>query len=354
LDFSKIEANTLTLDPIVFNLTDTLGDALKALSIPVGQKGLKLACHILPDVPELLVGDAGRLRQLVLNLIGNALKFTESGEIVLKVELESRTPREIGLHFQVTDTGIGIPAVKQQQIFEPFTQADYSSTRKHGGAGLGLAISRRLAEMMGGQIWVESELGHGSTFHFSAKFRSAPSAVADPARTPAELVNISVLVVDSNTTVQRIMLEALSAWGMSVTLVDGGATALAEIDRTLAAGVIYSLLILDLDLPMPMMDGFELAERMRQNPGSAGMKVIALTYAGQRGDALRCKQLGIAGYLLKPIIHSDLLECISKVLSQNENSTSLVTRHSLREARRFPYGLEIQKGVPGYPSEQRR
>jgi signal transduction histidine kinase/DNA-binding response OmpR family regulator len=334
LDFSKIEARKLALDPIIFNLADTVGNAVKMLAIPAHRKGLKLACRIHPDVPELLVGDPGRLRQVIINLIGNALKFTEMGAIVLKVELESRTGEEIRLHFGVTDTGIGIPAEKQRNIFEAFTQADSSTTRQYGGSGLGLTISARLIEMMGGKLGVDSKVGCGSTFHFSAIFDAAPSATEEVVLGPIELGGVSTLLVDDNAISQRITCESLTNWGLRVTLAHDEPAALLAIEHAIAAGETYRLLILDMH--MPAVDGFALVERIRQYPESTNTKVIMLNSAGQRGDAMRCKELGIAAYLSKPVEQSDLLQCISRVLPDmafDSPVVSLITRHSLREAR---------------------
>lgn len=307
LDFSKIEADKLSLDPIAFNLEDTLGEALKGLSIQAYEKNLELACQIVPDVPLELFGDAGRLRQIVVNLIGNALKFTKTGEVVLKVELETRIDSEITLHFRVMDTGIGIPYEMHSKIFDAFTQAEEGTTREFGGTGLGLAISSRLVEMFGGHLWVESEPGQGSTFHFTARF--APG-IHRPAPVPKliDIRDMPVLVVDDNATNRRILLETLSDWSMRVTLADSGIAAWVEIERAIAGGTPYPLVVLDLQ--MPLMDGFELTERIRRSTGAHDTKVIMLSSAGQRGDPARCKSLGIDAYLSKPVKQSDLFRSI--------------------------------------------
>ncbi len=333
LDFSKIEADKLALDPIVFNLEDALGEALRGLAIEAYHKGLELVCQIVPDVPAELIGDPGRLRQVVVNLIGNALKFTKTGEVVLKVEVEARNETEVILHFRIIDTGIGIPPEKQLKIFEAFTQADGGTTRQFGGTGLGLTISSRLVEMFGGRLWVESETGLGSTFHFTAKFGQVTHPIPRPK--PVDIQNVPVLVVDDNGTNRRILLETLSGWSMKVMLAEDGIAALAQIEGAINAGDPFPLVIVDFQ--MPLMDGFELVEHIQRYPESSSTKYIMLSSAGQRGDAARCKTLGIGGYLSKPVKPSDLLRCILSVLGSpvpNGTSAPLVTRHSLREASR--------------------
>jgi two-component system sensor histidine kinase/response regulator len=340
LDFSKIEAGKLSLDPIPFELLETLDDVVHLMSVRAAEKKIELACRVFPEVPTNLVGDPGRLRQIVINLIGNALKFTSEGSVVLTVELDSQSDQDICLHLKVTDTGIGIPLEKQRKIFEAFTQADTSTTRQYGGTGLGLAISMCLVKMMRGNIWVESEEGQGSTFHFTANFAPAPRTEPKPAIRPAALRNLAVLAVDDNIVNQRILVDALTKWGMRPTVAESGNAALAATERAIAAGTPYPLAILD--VAMPFMDGFELAARIRENPQSQGMKLIMLTSTGQRGDGVRCKELGIAGYLNKPLRHAELLKAILAVLSEpvdpagvNPQATpaQLVTRHSLRETR---------------------
>ena len=359
LDFSKIEAGKLTLDPINFNLRDALGDAIKALALRAHQKGLEMICHVWPDVPDTLVGDPGRLRQVVVNLIGNAIKFTTRGEIVVEVrssefavrsceapaaksELRTANCERCVLHFSVRDTGIGIPLEKQRLIFEAFTQADGSTTRKYGGTGLGLTISSQLVEMMGGRIWVESEVGQGSMFHFSARFGLQDTSAAKPVATaqPVYLRDLPVLVVDDNATNRRILAETLSHWGMRPTTVDGGQSALAAMQRASHSGTPFSLVLLDAQ--MPEMDGFALAERIKawsrdRSPQSAGATILMLSSAGQPGDAARCRELGVVAYLTKPIKSLDLLNAVLKVLgtpATHDGQSSLVTRHSLRAGRR--------------------
>ena len=312
LDFSKIEAGKLELDSVGFHLRDSLCDTLRTLALRASRKELELACHIAPDVPETLVGDPMRLRQIVVNLVGNAIKFTEEGEVVVDAEVESQTEDEVSLHFAVTDTGIGIPADRQRAIFRPFVQADSSTTRKYGGTGLGLTISSRLAELMRGRMWMESEVGKGSTFHFSARFNLAKGEVACPTRVPlAKAQGLRALVVDDNATNRHILEEMLSNWGMKPTVVDGGPPALEALQRAARSGEPFGLLLLDKH--MPEMDGFTLAERIKQSSEFAVASIIMLTSGDQPGDADRCRELGIASYLMKPVKQSELLNAILTV-----------------------------------------
>ncbi|MEP6960917.1 MAG: response regulator [Acidobacteriota bacterium] len=336
LDFSKIEAGKLGLDPIPFDLRDLLDDIVHLQALKAASQHVELVCHIVPDVPTDLNGDAGRVRQIIVNLISNALKFTAKGFVTVKVELKSKSGGEIQLLFQVTDTGIGIPPEKQKTIFEAFTQADGSTTRHYGGTGLGLTISASLVKMMGGRIWVESEVGHGSAFCFTANFAPAPPVAPKRLLDLDRFQNMAVLVVDDNLTNQIVLSETLAKWGMKSTVTDGGEAALAAIARALAEGAPYPLAILDVQ--MPAMDGFQLAEIIRRDPRSSGTKLVMLTSIGERGDAARCKQLGIEGYLNKPIRVPDLLEAIRSVLGAGAPdpaaSPVVVTRHSIREGRR--------------------
>jgi CheY-like chemotaxis protein len=357
LDFSKIEAGKLELDATDFSLRETVGDTLHLLAFRAAQKGLELAGHVAPDVPDELVGDPGRLRQIIINLVGNALKFTEKGEVVVEVtadkEAHAKTQRhkegtglssfgdlaslrEVLLHFQVRDTGIGIPKEKHALIFQSFSQADTSTTRKYGGTGLGLTISARLIEMMGGRVWVESESGHGSTFHFTAKFARPRGAAVAAEPPPVKLHGLTVLVVDDNATNRRILEEVLRHWHMAVTAVDGARAALAALERAGDGGEPFSLVLIDGH--MPGMDGFALAERIQQAPQTAGTTLVMLTSGGQPGDVARCRELGIASYLMKPIKQSDLLRAIGSALrltAQVEPRTGLapagrVNRRPLR------------------------
>jgi two-component system sensor histidine kinase/response regulator len=318
LDFSKIEAGKLDLDRVAFALRDSLGDTTKTLALRAHKKSLELACWVPPEVPDHLVGDPGRLRQIVVNLLGNALKFTEKGEVVVRVEVASRTEEAVLLHFGVRDTGIGIAPDKQQMIFAPFVQADGSTTRKYGGTGLGLAISARLVELMGGQMWLESTLGQGSTFHFTARFELAPLG-AVPARSswPGKLEDLPVLAVDDNATNRRILEEILRNWRMKATVVDSGPAALAEMDRAAGAGEPYPLVLLD--GMMPEMDGSTVARLIQQQPQFADCIIILLSSA--ESSAARDPALRIAACLMKPIKQSELLDAITTCLGVAPQAT---------------------------------
>jgi two-component system sensor histidine kinase/response regulator len=335
LDFSKIEVGKLSLDPIEFNLRDHLGQAMKTLAIRAHQKNLELAYFVPPELPDFFVGDPARLRQVILNLVGNAIKFTDQGEVVLRVDVDSQDAGGMTLHYTVTDTGIGIPAEKQKMIFEPFSQADTSTTRKYGGTGLGLSISIRLIEMMGGRIWLESEPGRGTTFHFTARLENAAVRASRPSSPdPAILDDVRVLVVDDNATNRRILETTLSYWRMKSSSAAGAAEAIRLLTDAQAAGKPFGLMVVDCN--MPDIDGFMLVERLQTMPEANGLVTVMLTSGGQRGDAVRCKELGIAAYLIKPVLQSDLLEVLLNVLGSQHSAakpSNLVTRHTLRENR---------------------
>jgi two-component system, sensor histidine kinase and response regulator len=333
LDYSKIEAGKLDIDSIDFNLRDSMGDTMKTLSLRAHEKGLELAWEVQPDVPDHLIGDPGRLRQIIINLTGNAIKFTHAGEVVAYVAAESITDEHVQLYFTITDTGIGIPSDKQAAIFEAFTQADGSTTRKYGGTGLGLSISSRLVERMGGKIWVESEPGKGSQFHFTLLMglqklhasRTAPSV-------PPRLEGLRVLVVDDNATNRLILTRILTNWRMEPFAADGGASAILALEAAALAGSRYPLVLLDAQ--MPEMDGFTLAERIRQAPYGAGVTVLMLSSSGLRGDGERCRQVGIAAYLTKPYKQSELLDAILTALGtliQSEHEPKHIPPPSPRE-----------------------
>jgi signal transduction histidine kinase/CheY-like chemotaxis protein/ligand-binding sensor domain-containing protein len=335
LDFSKIEAGKLNLDPIPFKLRDSLMDALKPLALRADQKGLELTCDIHPEVPEVVVADPTRLRQIIINLVGNAIKFTPRGEVGLEVAVESRTRDQAQLHFAVRDTGIGIAPEKQQMIFEAFSQADGSMARTFGGTGLGLTISARLVSMMGGRIWVESKLGEGSCFHFTAQVGTARGAVSIEPPERVRLAGLPVLVVDDNLTNRRILGEMLRRWGMQPELTASGAEAMTRLQEANRSGTGFALLLVDAQ--MPDTDGFTLVERIRQQADLGKLTIMMLTSGGQPGDAARCRELGIAAYLVKPIVEPQLLEAVLNVLgrrAQQAQPAPLVTRHSLREGHR--------------------
>jgi two-component system sensor histidine kinase/response regulator len=336
LDFSKIEAGKMDLERFEFRLRGSLGDIMKTLAFRAHQKGLELACRVHPETPELLLGDAGRLRQVLVNLISNAIKFTESGEVIVSVEKDAESETDVALHFTVTDTGIGIPPEKQVVIFEAFTQADTSTTRQYGGTGLGLTITARLVEMMKGRIWVESKPGQGTAFHFIVHMDLPQGQEARWVQVrPGALHGLPVLVVDDNRTNGLILEEMLRNWGMQPSVVQGGLAALEIMTKAQASGKPFPLALLDLQ--MPGMDGFALASRIKQNPALADVVLILLSSSGQRGDTSRCRELGISCYLTKPVQQSELLDAILATLGAPKSDDSgpvLVTRHVLRESRR--------------------
>ena len=343
LDFSKIEAGKIDLEAADFNVRDSLESTLKTLALRADQKGLELLCELAPEVPDVVRGDASRLRQIVVNLVGNAIKFTQEGEVGVSVGVASKDAKHIVLHFTVSDTGIGIPEDKRGAIFDPFSQADSSTTRKCGGTGLGLTISARLAQMMGGRIWVESEVGRGSRFHFTIQLQVAEAKeikLGTPAP-PEILRGIRVLVVDDNSTNRRILEGMLSGWEMHTTLVSGGRAALAKLSEAYAAGQPFGLILTDMH--MPDMDGFALVEEIRKRPELSTATIMMLTSAGHRGDAARCQELGVSAYLLKPIRQSELREAIARVLGARaqDGAIPLVTRFSLHDAREPGTSLRV-------------
>ena len=352
LDFSKIEAGKLQLDSMDFCLRDSIGDTLKTLAARAHEKGVELTCDIDAEVPDALVGDPGRLRQVVVNLVGNAIKFTERGEVVVRVEKESMgqrvngsmsqwvnesatplthepidslthepiNPSEVYLHFAVSDTGIGIPEGKRERIFEAFSQVDGSMTRKYGGTGLGLSISRQLVEMMGGRMWVESVVGEGSTFHFTVRLGVSPYANSqtvlimehgDDVR--VDLHCLPVLIVDDNAINRRILADTLINWGMIPTTIESGREGIVALQRAQQVGEPFRLVLVD--YAMPEMDGLEFAGLVQRQSEQSGVKIIMLTSTGQRGDAARYRRWGIAACLTKPVRQSDLLDAIVAVMS---------------------------------------
>ena len=332
LDFSKIEAGKVDLEEVDFDLCACIEDALKTVALRADEKGIELLCEISPEVPALVKGDPCRLRQIVLNLIGNAVKFTHEGEVALNVQTEFLEDRTSTLHFTVSDTGVGIPSEKLESIFESFSQVDSSTTREYGGTGLGLTISRRLVQMMGGRVWAESVLGKGSTFHFTARLgeSKASSVIKTVVPASSELNGVRVLVVDDNRTNRRILEGILSRWGMHVSVASDGEEALAV--HSAAASADPFRLILT-DMHMPKLDGFGFVERLKQSFDASTSTIMMLTSGGQRGDAQRCDQLGIAAYLLKPVRQSELRDAIGRVLSASamKQKQALITRYSLRE-----------------------
>ena len=309
LDFSKIEAGKMDLDHIDFNLCDHLDDTVTTLAHKAHSKGLELACHVLSDVPEALVGDTGRLRQVIVNLIGNAIKFTSSGEVVMRVETESRNDDEVVLHFCIKDSGIGIPAEKRDLLFKAFSQVDSSTTRKYGGTGLGLAISSQIIKMMGGRVWVESEVGKGSTFHFTAHFGLSRNHI--PRQAPVEfakLKGLPILIVDDHATNRRLLQELLAKWGLKPTAVESGPKALDVMQRAFDSGEPFSIILTD--NMMPEMDGFRLVEQIRRRPEWVGSTLMMLSSADRRESTARCRELGVNAFMTKPIKRTELLNAL--------------------------------------------
>jgi len=350
LDFSKIEASRLDLDHVPFSLGDIIGSALDTLSVPARQKGLELVRAIAPGVPDALVGDPGRLRQVLVNLVGNAIKFTARGEVVVTVgqaaslskpeDKLAACPTEVGLHFSVRDTGIGIPADKQQVIFDPFVQADDSLARKYGGTGLGLAISSRLVQMMGGRLTVESEVGKGSTFHFPAWFEIQPAPGEQPENEPGEPLAsaaeyhpsrcLHILLVEDNSINQMLAVGILEKLGHTVAVVENGREALAALEEQMIDLVL-------MDVQMPEMDGLRATAAIRQREQTSGIRVpiLAMTAYAMKGDRERCLASGMDGYVTKPIHWAALVQAIEAVVSPRpaDGVTSVAVRAGPRLAR---------------------
>ena len=346
LDFSKIEAGKMALEAIDFNLRVTLENAVDILALKAQEKGLELVCHILPDVPTALIGDPGKLRQIIVNIAGNSLKFTEEGEIAIRVEMESESDDSVKLHFMVSDTGIGIPQDKLDSIFKSFEQVDRSVTRKYGGTGLGLSITRQIVEMMGGAIQVESPNNHqssiinhqskggpGSIFHFTVCFKLSRSKdIRVPRPKPQDLSGMQVLIVDDNTT-NRIMLQKMTtSWGLVPTITASGKEALDRYNKAFASGTPYRLILMDIQ--MPELDGYDVAKIIKDAPSGKDVRIILLSSIGQRGDADRCREIGISGYLPKPIKQSDLFDAIMLTMGlRPEEMPTVITRHKVYEER---------------------
>jgi two-component system sensor histidine kinase/response regulator len=325
LDFSKIEAGKVDLEEIDFDLTDCIAGAMKTMALRGDEKGLELLCDVAAEVPEIVRGDPGRLRQVLLNLLGNAIKFTAKGEAGLNVAVDVLEGKTVTLHFTVYDSGVGIAPDKLDIIFDSFTQADASTTRQFGGTGLGLTISRRLVEMMGGRMWVESEPGIGSRFHFTVRVGTdtMPAAVLQDSPPPAILQGVKVLIVDDNGTNHRILHSMVERWGMNPTSVCDGAQALDALLAAQNANHPYSLILTDMH--MPKMDGFEFVTHMKERMKLSTATIMMLTSGGQRGDAARYAELGIAAYLLKPVRQAELREAIIRVLQAKQDPAPVST-----------------------------
>ena len=316
LDFSKIEAGKMELENAVFDLREVVGDATRVLALRAAQKGLELIFHIAADVPETLIGDAGRVRQVLVNLTGNAIKFTERGEVYIDLWLDATTEHGALLHCAVRDTGIGIPRDKQRHIFEKFNQADRSTTRRFGGTGLGLSISAKLAGLMGGRIWVESEMGQGSTFHFTADFGRPRDAAGPRWASLSALQGLPVLVVDDHALCRQVCSDLLTQHGLQPTAVADGATALAEMDRAAAAGTPFRMAIID--AAMPGMDGWQVLDRIQGSPAYAGCATVVLVPASQAGIPAQYRQLPGTQFLTKPAKYSELLNAVAVLCNNPE------------------------------------
>ncbi|HVU37703.1 MAG TPA: response regulator [Opitutales bacterium] len=314
LDFSKIEARMVHIEEIPFGLRETIADLIKPLGVRAAQKSLELVADIPAMLPNELIGDPLHLRQVLVNLLGNAIKFTERGEIVLEVRLLSQANGSVNLRFAVKDTGIGIPPDKQSSIFSPFTQADSSTTRRFGGTGLGLAISKGLLEKMNGRLTVQSEPGRGSCFEFTLSLRCSAAIPRAGALPREQLRGLRALIVDDNHVNRRILQEMTRHWGMLPTPVEGGQAALAELEHARQAGYPYHLILLD--AMMPEMDGFMLAQELARLPEATRATIIMLSSVAQAGEAERARRLGIASVLTKPITQAELLKSVLDILGQ--------------------------------------
>jgi two-component system, sensor histidine kinase and response regulator len=339
LDFSKIEAGRLELDPVRFNLRDTLDDAVRTLAVRAHEKGLELLCEWKPEVPDYVVGDQVRLRQVIVNLLGNAIKFTRAGEVALEVAVAENRSEQVALHFVIRDTGIGIALENQKLIFDAFSQADGSMTRRYGGTGLGLTISARLVDAMQGRIWVDSEPGRGSSFHFTAQVGRVPESILAQAR--PFLPGLAVLVVDDNVTNRRILTDVLRRWGMKPVSAGSGVEAIAAVRRASEAGDPFRVILTDVH--MPEMDGFELAERLKQSPHCAGAIVLMLTSGEAPGDIVRSRRSGVSNYLPKPVRREELKDIIARALG-----TQPASQENFGDIRSSAHG--VPRPLPAAPS----
>ena len=316
LDVSKLEAGKLHLEEAELDLVEVVDDTMKTLAVRAHQQGLELVHRVAPDAPSCVLGDALRLRQVLLNLVGNGVKFTERGEVSLEVTVARESMETWGAHFAVRDTGVGIAPDEIERLFAPFEQADMSTTRRHGGTGLGLTITRHLVERMGGRVWVESTPGEGSTFHFTARFRVAPPGATVADDSGIALAGRRALIVDDNATNRRVLEELGAGWGLRTTSVDSGPAALASVEAAWTAGEPYEVVLLD--VRMPGMDGFAVAEAMRPNPHMAGATIVMLTSDDRSQDQARCEALGLSAYLVKPITRRDLLRSLQRALRRRD------------------------------------
>lgn len=335
LDFSKIEAGKLEVETIDFGLANAVEESVRALAGRAEEKGLELATRIEPDVPTALRGDPGRIRQVLTNLVGNAVKFTDSGEVVVRVSLVEDEQDNVRLSFSVTDTGIGMTEEQRSRLFTAFSQADASTTRRFGGTGLGLAISKQLVGLMGGELWVQSVPGEGSTFSFELPLGKQPEGARPALHSHAELAGLRALVVDDNATNRRILAQQLSSWGMHHEEAADGPLALEELRAASERGRPYGLALLDMQ--MPGMDGVELARRIKADPAVSSTHLALLTSMGRLGDAEEARQAGVEAYLTKPVRQSELYDVLATLMGVPETvlagQSQLVTRHTIAERR---------------------
>lgn len=337
LDFSKIEARQLELELLTFDIRNTLEDVAEIVALKASDKGLELTSYIDPDIPDLLIGDPGRLRQVLLNLVGNALKFTESGEVAIRAERVEINDDTVIIRFSVRDTGIGIPAERIDSIFDAFTQADSSTSRRYGGTGLGLAICRRITDLMGGEIGVESSVGTGSTFWFTARLNTQAQQLAISEQFET-IRGIRILVVDDNMTSRMLLITLLQAWGCPYETSPNGESALGIMQEALSDADPFRIAILDYQ--MPGMDGLELGRRIKADPGLAATELLLLTSLGHRGDVARFAEAGFAAFLTKPVRQRQLYDCLTMIAGRFANrklqqqNEPLITRHLLAEVNR--------------------
>jgi PAS domain S-box-containing protein len=339
LDFSKIEAGKIDLESIDFDARECIEATLRTLVLRAEEKELELLCDIAPELPTIIRGDPTRLRQILFNLVGNAIKFTSEGQVALTAEVERQEDGDCILHFTVADTGIGIPKDKQALIFDAFAQADTSTTREFGGTGLGLTITSRLVAMMGGKTWVNSEPGKGSEFHFTARVGMGGTLASQlPVGLPEGMLRgARVLVVDDNQTNRHILDRLLTRWGMRVVCVESGLNALVELNSARASGNPYRLILTDMH--MPNMDGFSLVEQIRDTPDLAAATIMLLSSTGRSGDMARCQKLGLSAFLTKPVRQHELRDAIARALDR---------RRPQHDAASVPtLGVERRAAVPG-------
>jgi two-component system sensor histidine kinase/response regulator len=334
LDFSKIEARKVELENIDFDLRVLLDEITDLVALKAHEKGLEYVAIVHPEVPSLLCGDPGRLRQILINLVSNATKFTEKGEVSIRVTLDDEGTTRATVRFSVTDTGIGIPKDRMHRLFQSFSQVDSSTTRKYGGTGLGLTISKQLAEIMGGQIGVESEESKGSTFWFTAVFEKQPEGKNKRVVVPKDIKGKRILIVDDNATNCYVLREQLKSWGCRYAEASSGVKALEKLRQAVADKDPFEISILDMQVPE--MDGKTLGRTIKQDPDLRNTILVMMTSMGQRGDAKRFEEIGFAAYLTKPVNHSKLYECLASVAGLQENTGNnkaapIVTRHSLAE-----------------------